>query len=145
MRAGVNDCIDFDQCMFYAMAVTTLIGHETEAAYDCGPARRSSVQVEPVEDLDAAGMAAVFKALGSPVRLRLIAVIQAGRFGEACVCELADAAGVAQSTVSHHLAVLVASGLVSRERRGTWVWYALVPGRLEAVRALLATPGALVD
>jgi ArsR family transcriptional regulator len=125
--------------------VTTLIGSEAEVAYDCGPSRRSSVLVEPVENLDAAGIAAVFKALSSPVRLRLIAVIQARPFGEACVCELVDVAGVAQSTVSHHLAALVTSGLVRRERRGTWVWYSLVPGRLEAVRALLECPGLLAD
>jgi ArsR family transcriptional regulator len=86
-------------------------------------------------------MAAVFKALGSPARLRLLAAIQATPDGEACVCHLVDFIGLTQSTVSHHLSVLVDAGLVRREQRGTWSWYALVPESLDAVRELLATPG----
>lgn len=101
--------------MSYAVAVSTSMAH----------------------DVDAVGMARVFKALASPVRLRMLAVIQATPGDEACVCQLVDDAGLAQSTVSHHLTVLVDSGLVRREQRGTWVWYSLVPQRLEALRELL--------
>ena len=88
-------------------------------------------------------MASVFKALGSPIRLRLLALIQASSECGVCVCDLVDVAGVAQSTVSHHLGVLAASGLVRQERRGAWTWYILEPNRLEAVRELLATRGEL--
>jgi ArsR family transcriptional regulator len=86
-------------------------------------------------------MATVFKALGSPIRLRLLAVMQARSNGEACVCDLVDYIGLAQPTVSHHLGVLMAAGLVRREQRGTWAWYTLVPERLESVRELLTRPG----
>lgn len=93
--------------------------------------------------VDAKGLAMVFKALGSPIRLRLLAVMQARPSGEACVCDLVDYVGLAQPTVSHHLGILAAAGLVRREQRGTWAWYALVPERLEAARELLAHPGDL--
>lgn len=93
--------------------------------------------------VDVKGMATVFKALGSPIRLRLLALMQARSGGEACVCDLVDYVGLTQSTVSHHLGVLVDAGLVRRERRGTWAWYALVPERLDAVRELLAGPDDL--
>jgi ArsR family transcriptional regulator, arsenate/arsenite/antimonite-responsive transcriptional repressor len=83
-------------------------------------------------------MASVFKALGSPIRLRLLAMMQARSGGEACVCDLVEYVGLSQPTVSHHLGVLMAAGLVRRERRGTWMWYALVPERLVAARELLA-------
>ena len=48
------------------------------------------------------------------------------------------AAGPAQPTVSHHLKVLTDAGLLTRSRRGTWAYYALVPGALEAVAGRLA-------
>ncbi|MGH3757555.1 ArsR/SmtB family transcription factor [Actinophytocola sp.] len=125
--------------MSYPEAVQTLAGCEpdvVDVVGDCKP--WSSPRGSGLSDVDADGIAAVYAALGSPIRLRLLAVIQARPSGEACVCELVDAAGLALSTASHHLAALVASGLVRREQRGTWAWYALVPERLEAARALLA-------
>lgn len=125
--------------------VTTLTGQQVDVTIGCVPQRLGSEVAEALPDFDAAGLATVFKALGSPIRLRLLAVMQAAPAGEACVCELVDDAGLAQSTVSHHLAVLIASGLVRRDRRGTWVWYAIVPDRLAAVRDVLARPGVLVD
>jgi ArsR family transcriptional regulator len=134
--------------MSYSERVTTLSGHElgmADIAGTCEPRPRSPERSGMSPQLDAGELAAVFKALGSPVRLRLLGVIQARPGSEACVCELVDVAGVAQSTVSHHLAVLVASGLVRREQRGTWAWYALVPERLEAARALLASPDVQAD
>jgi ArsR family transcriptional regulator len=88
-------------------------------------------------------MAAVFKALGSPPRLRLLAAIQATPDGEACVCHLVDFVRLTQSTVSHHLSVLADVGLVRREQRGAWAWYTLMPESLDAVRELLAIPGDL--
>lgn len=90
-------------------------------------------------------MASVFKALGSPIRLRLLAVIQAASERGVCVCDLVGVAGVAQPTVSHHLGVLMASGLVRRERRGTWTWYILESEGLDAVRELLTTSGDLAE
>jgi ArsR family transcriptional regulator len=58
--------------------------------------------------------------------------------GEACVCELIEPLGLSQPTVSHHLKVLHQSGLVEREKRGTWAYYRIVPARLNALRDALA-------
>jgi len=55
-----------------------------------------------------------------------------------CACDLVEPLGKSQPTVSHHLKVLYEAGLVTREKRGTWVWYSVVPGRMEALRAALA-------
>jgi ArsR family transcriptional regulator len=59
--------------------------------------------------------------------------------GEACVCHVIEPVGLSQPTVSHHLKVLHHAGLLEREKRGAWVYYRVVPDRLEAVRAALAT------
>jgi ArsR family transcriptional regulator len=92
----------------------------------------------PAPEADQAAM--IFKALSSPVRLRLLATMQVAVTGEACVCDLADGAKVSQSTASHHLGVLVAAGVAHRRRRGTWAWYSLAPGGLDAARTLVAEP-----
>ncbi len=78
--------------------------------------------------------------MADPGRLRLLSHIAAQPGAEACVCTLVGPLGLAQPTVSHHLKVLTAAGLLSRERRGTWVFYRLVPERLEALREALALP-----
>lgn len=129
--------------MTYSGLVMTPTGRELDLVECCGPGRRTRLNSE-LSDPDAAEIAAACQALASPVRLRLLAVMQAAPAGEACVCDLVDEVELSQSTVSHHLAVLVDSGLVRQERRGTWAWYALVPGRLDALRVLLARPGVAV-
>jgi ArsR family transcriptional regulator len=53
---------------------------------------------------------------------------------------LVEPLGLAQPTVSHHLKVLTEAGLLARERRGTWMFYRLVPERVEALREALALP-----
>lgn len=83
-------------------------------------------------------MAARFKALSDPVRLQLFAKIASYGPAEACVCDIDDV-GVSQPTVSHHLRKLREAGLVTSERRGTWVYYRVVPGVLESMSAVLAT------
>ena len=96
---------------------------------------------EPVSEAAAAGLAQVFKALGDPVRLRLVSLIGAHRGGEACVCDLTTAFDLTQPTISHHLKVLREAGIITSERRGTWVYYRLVPAALERMAALLSAPG----
>ncbi len=86
---------------------------------------------------DAERSAGLLKAVADPVRLRLLSAIRATQDGEACVCDLTDLVGLAQPTVSHHLRVLVEAGLLERERRGTWAWFRVVPGRLDEVRDIL--------
>lgn len=66
-----------------------------------------------------------FKALGDPIRLRLMLAVMAGENAEACVCDLTPETGLAQSTVSHHLKLLVSAGLLDRSQRGKWAFYSL--------------------
>lgn len=91
----------------------------------------------PLREADAEVLAAAFKVLADPVRLRLLSLI-AARDGETCACELVDVLDRTQPTISHHLAVLHDAGLLAREKRGRWVWYRTVPERLAALRDSLA-------
>jgi DNA-binding transcriptional ArsR family regulator len=70
------------------------------------------------------------KAMGDPVRLRLLSLIASHVSGEACVCELIDVFDLSGPTISHHLKVLREAGLISGERRGTWVYYRVLPEAL---------------
>ena len=81
-------------------------------------------------------LARVLKALGDPARLQLLTLIRAA--GEACACDLTEPVGLSQPTVSHHLKVLREAGLVQSQKRGTWVWYSVVPSRLEDLRRVLS-------
>jgi ArsR family transcriptional regulator len=101
---------------------------------DCCP----SILAAPLDESDAAELARGFAALADPARLRLFSLIAAQPEGEVCACALVEPLGRSQPTVSHHLRVLYEAGLVDREKRGTWVWYRPVPGRVEALRAALA-------
>ena len=95
---------------------------------------------EPISESAAAGLAQVFKALGDPARLRLVSLIGAHQGGQVCVCELTSAFDLTQPTISHHLKVLREAGIIDSERRGTWVFYWLVPAALERMAALLSGP-----
>jgi DNA-binding transcriptional ArsR family regulator len=77
---------------------------------------------------------------GRPCRLRLISLVAVHDGAEACVCELTDPIGLSQPTVSHHLKILVDAGIFSREQRGKWAYYRLMPEALNAVAALIAPP-----
>lgn len=82
-------------------------------------------------------LARLLKAVAEPTRLQLISLIRAAPRGEACVCDLTEPLGLRQPTVSYHLKVLTEAGLVTAERRGTWMWYSLVPGALDTLGSLL--------
>ena len=100
----------------------------------CTPLVREPLSVERAGEL-----ARVFKALSDPVRLRLLSLI-ASRGGEqVCVCELTEAFDLTAPTISHHLKVLRESGLIASERRGTWVYYWVLPALLDQLSALLGT------
>jgi len=86
---------------------------------------------------EATRTADLLTALADPVRLRIVSMLAAAPEGAACGCELEDPLGLAQPTVSHHLRILREAGLIVGERRGRWVHYSLVPGRLEEVRDAL--------
>ncbi|MDQ3953695.1 MAG: metalloregulator ArsR/SmtB family transcription factor [Actinomycetota bacterium] len=94
----------------------------------------------PVAPDEARQLATAFRVLGDPARLRILSLIAAGSAGEMCVCEMVEPLGLAQPTVSHHLKVLHEAGLLRREKRGTWAFYAVVPERVDALRKALAVP-----
>ncbi|MGZ4690037.1 MAG: ArsR/SmtB family transcription factor [Acidimicrobiia bacterium] len=106
---------------------------KTEAsAVCCAP-----VMQAPLGEADAEDLAAAFKVLSDPVRLRLFSLI-AARDGETCACELVKVLDRSQPTISHHLSVLHDAGLLSREKRGRWVWYRTEPVRIAELRDSLA-------
>ncbi len=88
-------------------------------------------------------LAEAFKALGDPVRLQLLSILATADAGEVCACDLVEPVGRSQPTVSHHLKVLRDAGLVTSERRGVNIWYAVVPAQLEALRGALRTGSAV--
>lgn len=92
---------------------------------------------EPLDQRRAGDLALQFRALADPARLRLLSLIAAHESGEACVCDLTEPLGLSQPTVSHHMKVLREAGMVTGDRRGTWVHYRLVPGALNALRDVL--------
>ncbi|WP_435819714.1 ArsR/SmtB family transcription factor [Micromonospora taraxaci] len=94
--------------------------------------------VRPMDAEQAAVVAPMFKALGDPVRLRLMSMIAS--VPEMCVCDLTPAFDLSGPTISHHLKVLREAGLVDSERRGTWVWYRVQPEAFRQLGALLDLP-----
>lgn len=91
---------------------------------------------------DAIQAADRLKVLADPARLRLLNLIAAAPEDGACVCELIAPLDLSQPTVSHHLKVLRDAGFVTREKRGTWAYYRLVPESLDQIITLLAPPGS---
>ena len=82
-------------------------------------------------------LARAFKALADPVRLRLLSMIATQDGGEVCVCDLTPAFDLSQPTVSHHLKLLREAGLIAAERRGTWVYYRLLPSATDRLATVL--------
>ncbi|MFD9903561.1 ArsR/SmtB family transcription factor [Streptomyces sp. NPDC059063] len=95
----------------------------------------------PLGEDRAVELAKVFKALGDPVRLRLLSMIASGERGEICVCDLTPAFDLSQPTISHHLKLLRQAGLIDCERRGTWVYYWLLPEATDKLAGILTRPG----
>lgn len=100
---------------------------------------------EPLSVSQAADLARILKALADPTRLRLVSMVAAHDGGEACVCDLTDPLGLTQPTISHHVKVLVDAGILTREKRGKWAYYALVPAALDALSAVLSTGSTARD
>ncbi|MGP3920537.1 ArsR/SmtB family transcription factor [Nonomuraea sp. 10N515B] len=98
---------------------------------------------EPLDTGQAVRLARVFKALGDPVRLRIVSIVASHAGGEACVCDLTASFDVSQPTISHHLKVLKQVGLLTSERRASWVYYRIVPEMMAELSALLDVSGAL--
>ena len=100
----------------------------------CCPA----VLATPLSDERATELAGAFAVLADPIRLRLLSLLASAPAGEACVCELVEPLGRSQPTVSHHLKILADAGLIAGDKRGRWVWYRVVPERVDLLRSVLA-------
>jgi ArsR family transcriptional regulator len=100
----------------------------------CTPLTGTPLSVDQAEQV-----VPLLKALADPVRLRLVSLIAASAGGEACVCDLNAAFDLTQATISHHLKVLHSAGLLDRDKRGVWVYYAVRPAALAAVATLFDT------
>jgi ArsR family transcriptional regulator len=104
-----------------------LPGADCEPVGDCA---RAEPAAEVLGEDDITELVPLLKALADPIRLRLVTLIGAHGGGEICVCDLSAAFTVGQSTISHHLKILRTAGVISGERRGTWIYYRMVPGAL---------------
>ncbi|MFF0775716.1 metalloregulator ArsR/SmtB family transcription factor [Nonomuraea wenchangensis] len=111
---------------------------DAQDAVCCAPIARG-----PLSEGEAAELAVLLKAVADPVRLRLLSMIGSHAGGEACVCDLTEAFELTAPTISHHLKVLRTAGLIGSERRGTWVYYWIIPdhvARLGTLFTPLAEP-----
>lgn len=106
----------------------------------CCPERSTGL---PDED-EARDLAEKFKALGDPVRLRLMALVATHPAGEVCVCEMTSHFDLKMATISYHLKVLRTAGLIVGDRRGTWVYYRATPDALRRLSHVLGYPNGLL-
>ena len=118
------------------MSISLAVLGPADTVACCSPLSAGALSAEQAEQV-----APLLKALADPVRLRLMSLVASHEGGEACVCELTGAFDLTAPTISHHLRVLREAGLISSQRRGTWVYYRANPGVLARLTAVLG-PGA---
>src|SRR5260370_38946619 len=109
----------------------------SDLAACCSPPTGGAIGEDAAERL-----ARVFRALGDRHRVRLLSLIAAADGGEACICDLTAPVGLSQPTVSHHMKLLAEAGLVTREQRGKWAYYRVVPQALHALSDTLRIPAS---
>ncbi|ETA06165.1 MULTISPECIES: helix-turn-helix transcriptional regulator [Gordonia] len=100
---------------------------------------------EPLSADATVELARMFKAMGDPVRLRLLSLVASHAGGEACVCDISESFDLSQPTISHHLKVLRQAGLLDCERRGTWVYYWVIPAALQHLSSILSSADPTAD
>ena len=103
-----------------------LLGEDLAAC--CSPLTAGALDEDAAERL-----ARLFRALGDRHRVRLLSLIAAADGGEACICDLTAPIGLSQPTISHHMKLLTEAGLVTRDQRGKWAYYRVVPEAMEAL------------
>jgi ArsR family transcriptional regulator len=123
---------DIDKCQYLCVSISGKPLPVLDQTLECC----SPLATEPMGEETATRVASLLKALADPVRLRLMSLVLSHEGGEACVCDLNEAFDLSQPTISHHLKVLNASGLLDREKRGVWVYYRARPEALSAIATL---------
>lgn len=126
----VNACVIMGD-----MATGTAPLTASDVAACCSPLTGGALDTAAAEQL-----AALFKALADPARVKLVSLIAASDGGEACICDLTEPLGLSQPTVSHHMKLLVDSGLVSRDQRGKWAYYRVNAEALNRLAVAVSTP-----
>jgi ArsR family transcriptional regulator, arsenate/arsenite/antimonite-responsive transcriptional repressor len=131
--------IDRCQCQPHTWQVTTTPDLQERELLPLAQACCIPLLGQPITASQATDLARLLKALADPTRLRLVSMVAAHEGGEACVCELTEPLGLTQPTISHHLKILVDAGIFTRDKRGVWAYYALVPSAVDALSAVLTT------
>jgi ArsR family transcriptional regulator len=120
--------------MMGGMATATALLTSSDVVTCCSPLTGGVLDTPAAERL-----ASVFKALADPARVKLVSLIAASDGGEACICDLTEPLGLSQPTVSHHMKLLVDSGLVSRDQRGKWAYYRVNTEALDRIATAVST------
>ena len=125
-----------DSCQHRCVSNSTLtqLPVAEDALACCSPLAR-----EPISAHQSQQVASLLKAIAEPARLRLLSLVLSHEGAEACVCDLTPYFDLSQPTISHHLKVLHDSGVLDREKRGTWVFYKARPEAMEALGSLFST------
>lgn len=95
----------------------------------------SPLGADELSESEATSAAAIFGALGDPVRLRMLSLIAAAP--EVCSCALEGPLAKSQPTISHHTRILAEAGLIEGEKRGRWMWWHVMPSQLNEVARIL--------
>lgn len=95
----------------------------------------SPLALSALSELEAGEMAQIFGALSDPIRLRMLSLIASDN--EVCSCSLEAPLGKSQPTISHHTRILAEAGLIVGEKRGRWMWWRVVPERLDVIARVL--------
>ena len=130
-------------CQIKDMSKQGVVIGEAAGSGDCCPPGDGGAECcaplacEPLPESGAQELALLFKAVADPVRLRLLSLIACHDGGESCVCDLLDAFDMTPPSVSYHLKILREAGLISSQRRGTWVYYRVNPDVMTRMSAVL--------
>ena len=149
MTVDAHSALGIDRCQYLPhtgpVSASTASIQNRPALPVIDPACCTPLVREPITASQASDLAHKLKALADPTRLRLVSMVAAHEGGEACVCDLTEPLGLTQPTISHHLKILVDAGIFTRDKRGVWAYYALVPAAMDALSAVLSTGGQPVS
>src|ERR1700689_4458671 len=126
---------DINVCQYRRVSKSLIVLGQSDTAFCCAPLSDNALSAEQAERI-----APLLKALGDPVRLRLMSLVASHPGGEVCVCDLTSAFDLSQPTISHHMKVLHEAGLVDRDKRGVWVYYRVRPQALASLGTLIGSP-----